>query len=156
MTCYAPLFCFSSDRQWKHNLIDFNPKAVVKSTNYFVQQMYGQHQGTHVVAFEGQLPKNIYLSVTETADKYILKLVNAAASKRDIGDVTVTVQLKAQDGSVVGTILQSDDLNAANSISYDSLPKYEVQPKPYHATVKNHEISIMAPKQSFIVVEITK
>lgn len=156
MTCYAPLFCFSSDRQWKQNLIDFNPKAVVRSTNYFVQQMYGQHQGTRVVAFEGQLPKNVYLSVTETADKYILKLVNAAASKRDIDDVAVSVQVKAQDGPVVGTILQTDDLNAVNSIDYDSSPKYEVQPKPFQATVKNHTLSIVAPKQSFIVVELNK
>lgn len=49
MTSYAPLFNLAEAAQWPHNLIVFNPKAVMKTTNYFVQQIL-----RHVVAAGSQ------------------------------------------------------------------------------------------------------
>ncbi len=45
MTCYAPLFGRDGHSQWNPDLIYFNKRDVVRTTNYYVQQLYGQNKG---------------------------------------------------------------------------------------------------------------
>jgi len=45
MTCYAPLFGRKDHSQWNPDMIYFDKRDVVRTTNYFVQQLYGQNKG---------------------------------------------------------------------------------------------------------------
>jgi alpha-L-arabinofuranosidase len=45
MTCYAPLFGRKGHCQWNPDLIYFDKRNVVRTTNYYVQQLYGQNKG---------------------------------------------------------------------------------------------------------------
>lgn len=45
MASYAPLLCKTSHSQWRPDLIYFNNTNVLRSVNYYVQQMFGQNGG---------------------------------------------------------------------------------------------------------------
>lgn len=45
MTCYAPLFGHKNHSQWNPDLIYFDKRNVIRTTNYFVQKLYGQNKG---------------------------------------------------------------------------------------------------------------
>ncbi|EMI57233.1 alpha-L-arabinofuranosidase C-terminal domain-containing protein [Rhodopirellula sallentina] len=45
MTCYAPLFGRKGHCQWNPDLIYFDKRNVVRTANYYVQQLYGQNKG---------------------------------------------------------------------------------------------------------------
>jgi alpha-L-arabinofuranosidase len=83
LATYAPLFAHYNAWQWKPNMIWFDNVNVIKSANYYVQQLYRQYQGTHVMEVKwnnqnviGQ--KGIYASVVtdKITNKLIVKLVN--------------------------------------------------------------------------------
>lgn len=45
MTCYAPLFAHLNHNQWRPDLIFFDKRAVVRTPNYYVQQLFAQNKG---------------------------------------------------------------------------------------------------------------
>ena len=49
MTCYAPLFASTANYKWTPNLIWFNPRDIMLTPNYFVQQMFAGNTGKFVL-----------------------------------------------------------------------------------------------------------
>ena len=49
MTSYAPLLAKEGHTNWNPDLIYFNNNEVKPTVDYFVQQLYGQHSGTHYI-----------------------------------------------------------------------------------------------------------
>jgi len=49
---YAPLFLKVGNSNWDHDLIYFDEFETAKSTNYYVQQMFGQNYGTELIGTE--------------------------------------------------------------------------------------------------------
>lgn len=49
LTCYAPLFASTANYKWTPNLIWFNPRDVMYTPNYFVQQMFAGNTGRYVL-----------------------------------------------------------------------------------------------------------
>ena len=49
LTCYAPLFASTANYKWTPNLIWFNPRDVMYTPNYFVQQMYAGNTGKYIL-----------------------------------------------------------------------------------------------------------
>ncbi|TWT68502.1 alpha-L-arabinofuranosidase C-terminal domain-containing protein [Crateriforma conspicua] len=45
MTCYAPLFGRKGHMQWRPDMIYFDDRNVVRTTNYYVQQLFSRHKG---------------------------------------------------------------------------------------------------------------
>ncbi|MCH5377903.1 MAG: alpha-N-arabinofuranosidase, partial [Planctomycetes bacterium] len=45
MACYAPLFGREDHLQWRPDLIYFDNRRVVRTTNYYVQQLFAQNKG---------------------------------------------------------------------------------------------------------------
>jgi len=45
MACYAPLFANVNHTQWKTDLIYFDNRNLVKTPNYYVQQLFAQNKG---------------------------------------------------------------------------------------------------------------
>ena len=49
MTCYAPLFASTANYKWTPDLIWFNPRDIMLTPNYFVQQMFAANTGKFVL-----------------------------------------------------------------------------------------------------------
>ena len=44
-TCYAPLLCNENHQQWHPDLIRFNHSNVIKTANYYIQQLFSHYTG---------------------------------------------------------------------------------------------------------------
>ena len=157
---YAPLLCLAERGQWVHNLIYFNPYHVMKSANYYVQQMYMAHQGTHVRNFAGNLPDGVCLSVTETDSKLIIKIINYAAVPQSV-DIDCTAAINrcrdsegAETASVIG--LSCSDPEAVNELTFSGAPMYMVQPVRTELPVEKDCIHMEMEPTSFYVLEMER
>jgi alpha-L-arabinofuranosidase len=97
MTCYAPLFGRFGHTQWNPNLIYFDKRHVVRTANYYVQQLFATNKGdvnlAHTVAeavatksptISGQLGVGSWNSAIEFAD------VRVNGKPVDLGKWTAT------------------------------------------------------------------
>lgn len=57
MTCYAPLFGHRHHTQWKPDLIYFDHRNIIKTANYYVQQLFARNKGDVSLASEVKLIK---------------------------------------------------------------------------------------------------
>ncbi len=88
LASYAPLLAKEGHTQWNPDLIYFNNRTVVPTANYYVQQLFGQNQGTEYVAGVVAPPAGAAADTTVAAScvrdaktgDFILKLVNASAT----------------------------------------------------------------------------
>src|SRR2546421_63750 len=120
MASYAPLFPHVDAWQWTPDLIWFDNLRSYGTPNYYVQKLFSTNKGTHIlpVLIDGS-PKNgqqsLYASASfdKPAGEVVLKLVNAAASPKEVrislaGAKTVNTRSKAY-------ILASADPKSENS-----------------------------------------
>lgn len=152
MISYAPLFAMSEGMQWSHNLIWFNPEYILKTPNYYVQQMFGAHIGEYYFKAEGGLPEHTYLSVTGDNEKYYIKLVNAGESEQ-----TVSFRFcepVVQKGAYWS--LHSDDLEAANELAFIGSPVYQIQPESGTLSYTERGVTCRLLPYSINVYEILK
>lgn len=131
MTCYAPLFAKADANHWKHNLIWFNQFHVLKTPNYYVQQMFGATVGKRILDIGGDVPDGIFVSATG-GDGYIcLKVVNTLPKDRNI-----ELSLKGFKAARVKKItLSSDDLKERNTITFRGEPEERVKPQEENVDV---------------------
>ncbi|MBK6281604.1 MAG: carbohydrate binding domain-containing protein [Draconibacterium sp.] len=91
LATYAPLFAHVDAWQWKPDMIWFDNLSVVRTPNYYVQQMYAQNAGTHVLPIK-QEGKNIagkdglYASsvMDDATSELIVKVVNSSTEAKKI------------------------------------------------------------------------
>ncbi len=122
MCSYAPLLAHVEAWQWRPDLIWFDNLNVFGSPNYYVQKMYSNHAGTHVVPalmdgkpLTGQ--DSLYASTTidKTKKKAYIKLINASREK-----ISTIIQLKGgtpASSTAKVLVMQSDNLLDYNSIA---------------------------------------
>lgn len=152
MTSYAPLFSMSGGMHWNHNLIWFNPEHIMKTPNYYVQQMFGAHLGESFFDTEGVLPEQVYLSVTGDAKKYYIKLVNAGENAQ-----TVAIEFNEQLETCAQHIcMQTDDLECANELSFTGEPIYHICPTYQVTACEDKELICHLEAHSINVYEVTK
>ncbi len=87
LCCYAPLLARDGMQQWTPDLIWFNANAVLKTPNYYVQQMFASTLGDTVLP--STLDGAVYHVVTRTDDAVYIKLVN-------VSDQAASVDILAQ------------------------------------------------------------
>lgn len=127
LATYAPLFAHVDAWQWNPDLIWFDNLRVMRTPNYYVQQMYGLNSGTDVLPLQmdgkpvtGQ--DSLYASAVRNAPtgEVILKLVNAGAQtakvRVDFGGLK-----KQQLVSGTCTYMQCDDWKAVNTFGHEQL-----------------------------------
>lgn len=154
MTCYAPLFGHEEAWQWRPDLIWFDNLNVYGSANYYVQQLFSLHPGTHLLDVQVEGVPNLNsktkaLNVSVTWDKasgeVIIKAVNVSP---DTQTATVTLQGVTQAGpSAQVILLTSDKLTDENSLADPKKisprtsamqvngPTFSVGFKPYSMTI---------------------
>ena len=151
MATYAPLFAHVEGWQWRPDLIWMDNLTTVRTPNYFVQQLYGQNPGTHVLSLlEGKKPVTGQdgLCASAVYDKntngYIVKITNTSAEPKGV-DITFKGIKSLGKGTV--TTLHADRMDAANTIEH----KNNVVPQTGDVQTEGNVLKAIIPAKSFVV-----
>ena len=154
---YAPLFAHKEAWQWRPDLIWFDNLSFVKTPNYYVQQLFGNNAGTHVLALKmngkavsGQ--QNLYATAASDAkdNTLIIKIANTGIDQKKVS--FILDGLKAGVHAVILTHLNSSDLNAKNSFETPDL----ITPKVVHSEINDNKMDIALPPLSFTILRIAR
>ena len=163
LAAYAPMFgCDERGyNQWPADMMYYNNEQVMLTPNYYVQQLFMTNAGDSVLKSEAEYASSfertayygtleapaLFMSVTrdeETGD-VIVKLVNGSETA---AAVNIAVKGAATAGIADVTVLQSDDVNAANTMSGES-----VSPEKYTLGI-NSTFGYTAEARSVTVLRI--
>lgn len=162
MATYAPLFAHVEGWQWRPDMIWFDNLNSVRTTSYYVQQLYGQNKGSNVLPLtmnkipvsgaEGQ--NGLFASaVWEKEDNtYIVKVVNTSDK---VQSVSLKFEgLKKQDFLTKGTCvkLRSLDLNKDNTIKQPST----IIPKESSVVIEGNVLNAEVEAYTFVVYRLKK
>lgn len=125
LATYAPLFAHVDAWQWKPDMIWFDNLSVVRTPNYYVQQMFAQNSGTKVLQVKndglnitGQDGLYASSSLNEATSEIIVKVVNTSADVKEI-----TINLKGLKGSVQNKKVDIIALHSAVPEAVNTLEK---------------------------------
>ncbi|MBP5355406.1 MAG: carbohydrate binding domain-containing protein [Prevotella sp.] len=149
MATYAPLFAHVEGWQWRPDLIWMDNLTTVRTPNYYVQQMYGQNPGTHVLSLlEGKNPVTGQdgLCASAVYDKntngYIVKMTNTSTAPKE---VVITFKGIKSLGSGKVTTLHADRMDAANTIE----KKNNVVPQTADVQADGNVLRATIPAKTF-------
>ena len=95
MACYAPLMARDGMVQWTPDLIWFDARRVLRTPNYYVQQMFAETLGDFVVESSLETDSDrLYQVVTRAEGKLYIKLVNVS---ENVEEMTLSL-LNVPDG----------------------------------------------------------
>ena len=151
MATYAPLFAHVEGWQWRPDLIWMDNLTTVRTPNYYVQQLYGQNPGTHVLSLlEGKKPVTGQdgLCASAVYDKntngYIVKMTNTSTAPKE---VVITFKGIKSLGYGKVTTLHADRMDAANTIE----KKNNVVPKTADVQADGNVLRTTIPAKTFAV-----
>ena len=151
MATYAPLFAHVEGWQWRPDLIWMDNLTTVRTPNYYVQQLYGQNPGTHVLSLlEGKKPVTGQdgLCASAVYDKntngYIVKMTNTSTTPKE---VVITFKGIKSLGNGKVTTLHADRMDAANTIE----KKNNVVPKTADVQADGNVLRTTIPAKTFAV-----
>ena len=151
MATYAPLFAHVEGWQWRPDLIWMDNLTTVRTPNYYVQQLYGQNPGTHVLSLlEGKKPVTGQdgLCASAVYDKntngYIVKMTNTSTAPKE---VVITFKGIKSLGNGKVTTLHADRMDAANTIE----KKNNVVPKTADVQADGNVLRTTIPAKTFAV-----
>ncbi len=150
-TSYAPLYNLVDCDQWSHNLIDFNPKTVALTSNYYMHKLFSTYLGCEYVPFDQKLPSHVYASLTEDKEAYYLKLVNTGTQSCELDLEFPESVSKAQ-----GEQMQSDDLTVRNSLDFFGETDYRIVPQEVTYVPEGKCMHMGVPAQSITAVKVIK
>lgn len=155
LATYAPLFAHVDAWQWNPDLIWFDNLRMMRTPNYYVQQMYGMNAGTDVLSLQmdgkpvaGQ--DSLYASAaldTHTGE-VILKLVNASSAPADV-QIDFNGLKKKQLVSGSCTYLQNGDWKAKNTLDEEA-----IVPRVRPVQVEAHSLNVELQPRSFGVYRL--
>ncbi len=146
LTSYAPLMAHTDAWQWRPDLIWFDNLEVGPTPNYYVQQLFSTHAGTHVLpaladgeALTGQ--DSLYASaVVDSVDRAVfVKVVNASSEER-----TFTVDL---DGKKVKSEAFQISLTAPELLTYNQVGEARIAPVTKELGIVRDQLTVtLAPR----------
>ena len=118
---YAPLFAHVDAWQWRPDLIWFDNLNIVKTPNYYVQQVYGHNAGTNVLpltmnkeAVTGQSELFATAAFDKGTNEFIIKIVNTSIQSKKIKLNLNGISSGKHKGKL--TVLHASDLEAKNTL----------------------------------------
>jgi alpha-L-arabinofuranosidase len=145
MASYAPLLGKQGHTQWNPNLIYFTNTEVLRTANYYVQQLFSLNAGDCYLPSDLNPPlsEKQKLVVSAVRDSrtgdIILKIVNGDAESRDF---TLDMKGFASTGlTAVQTTLTADSPDACNSFGTPSA----VAPKTANLTLRPKQVLTVVP-----------
>ncbi len=149
MTSFAPLLNLVGRGQWEHNLIDFNPLAVMPTANHEVQRMFARSVRDRIVPLDGDLPAGMFASATADDDVLAVKLVNTSGKR-----ALVRVRVPGAAGADARIESLAADADARNRLRWWGRGRREVRPRTVERAVVDGEVAVRAAGRSVVVVEI--
>lgn len=152
MCTYAPLFAHVDAWQWNPDMIWFDNLSLVKTPNYYVQQIYAKNKGTNVLELTwnkkpltGQ--EGLYASAVYDKDEkcYIVKIVNINNELRNIRVNLNGLKKNAPLRIENSLIFDSGNMKAVNTIENPNI----LLPKETMAEVRDNALNINIPAQAF-------
>ena len=162
MATYAPLFAHVEGWQWRPDMIWFDNLNSVRTTSYYVQQLYAQNKGTNVLPLtmnkknvtgaEGQ--NGLFASAVYDKDKneLIVKVANTSAT---IQPITLNFEgLKKQDVLSNGRCikLRSIDLDKDNTLEQP----FAIVPQETPVSIEGNVFTTELEPTTFAVYKFTK
>jgi len=155
MCSYAPLFAHVDAWQWRPDLIWFDNLDVVATPNYYVQKLFSNNKGTHVVTItENERPvagkDSLYSSavIDKQSRELIIKIVNRASISQ-----TLELNLTGIKLSKTNAVLQT--LAANDLYSYNKLSELDkLKPGERKFAVKTNKFDHNLPAYSVTVLKI--
>jgi len=155
MCSYAPLFAHVDAWQWRPDLIWFDNLDVVATPNYYVQKLFSNNKGTHLVTItENEKPvagkDSLYSSavIDKQSRELIIKIVNRASISQ-----TLELNLTGIKLSKTNAVLQT--LAANDLYSYNKLSELDkLKPGERKFAVKTNKFDHNLPAYSVTVLKI--
>ena len=162
MATYAPLFAHVEGWQWRPDMIWFDNLNSVRTTSYYVQQLYAQNKGTNVLPLtmnkknvmgaEGQ--NGLFASAVYDKDKneLIVKVANTSAT---IQPISLNFEgLKKQDVLSDGRCikLRSIDLDKDNTLEQP----FAIVPQETPVSIEGNVFTTELEPTTFAVYKFTK
>jgi alpha-L-arabinofuranosidase len=153
MASYAPLFANIEAWQWRPDLIWFDNLKAIGTPNYYVQKLFSNNKGTHVVPalFNGNIiagTDSLYASavIDKKDGKVIVKIVNSSAS-------VINIELKVIGVKVSGESIDLNMMSSTDRYIYNSLEVPE-NITPAHIILKpvRNGLDLNLKEKSFYVV----
>ena len=155
MCSYAPLFAHHEGWQWTPDLIWFDNLKAYGTANYYVQKLFSNNRGTHVLSIlqnNEPLAGKDSLFASAAFDKQtgevILKLVNASSTTKK-PEIVLKTNHKIQSKAVNFQLYNSDP-DAMNSLENSTA----IAPVSAEVAVRGQKIMPELPAFSFSVVRI--
>lgn len=157
LATYAPLFAHVDAWQWKPDMIWFDNLNVVRTPNYYVQQMYARNVGTNTlpVTHEGNVisgKDGLYASacVDKSQSEVIVKIVNAAAEVQDIHISLKGFKKPVKEATVQITCLHSNVPEAVNTVA----APHTVVPTHFSVQTNDNGFQLKALGSAFYVCKL--
>ena len=157
MCCYAPLLARLGMDAWTPDLIWFNGVQVVRTPNYYVQQMFSESLGDQLIQSELQddsgavlreTASGLYHTASRTADgSVIIKLVNVSGMEK-------TVAVEVRNGHFSGAMTGSIKLLAGQKQDTNSLEKERIAPQDMQAIFLDGCVKITMPAYAVAVITL--
>jgi len=153
MASYAPLFARVDGWQWKPDLIWFDNLHAYGTPNYYVQKLFSNNKGTHLVSalsngkpLTGQ--DSLYASavIDKKTGEVMIKIVNSSSVERQ--SCIKLEGAKKIKSTALMTVLTGQSLEQENSIEFPGA----VKPVDQSTEVKKEEINITLRPNSLTVV----
>jgi len=155
MCSYAPLFAHVDGWQWTPDLIWFDNLSSYGTPNYYVQELYANNRGTHVLKMNmdgnpmtGQ--DGLYGAATwdDKTSELILTLVNIQDHPQEVPIQVKNARSLAKQGT--RTELKNPDLLAFNSLS----DPQHIKPEESMIPVAGDDFTISLAGQSLTIIRI--
>ncbi len=160
MATYAPLFSHIDGWQWRPDLIWYDNLHTARTASYYVQQLYMQHRGTHVLPTTVCLPggqpaanpvaegdDGVFASAVtdKTTGQIIIKVINTTARHQDISISLTGLKAKAMPTQAEVITLDCSDYDAEN---LPSRPE-RVAPRTTHMPWTAATVEATIPAKTF-------
>ncbi len=155
MASYAPLFAHAENWQWTPDLIWFDNLRSYGTPNYYVQKLFANHKGTHVLPIllgkdkvNGQT--GLYASAVwdKNAKEIIVKVVNTSDKVQSSNLQLSGAKKLASNASML--VLKSENLDGVNSLDNPT----QISPAEQSIPVKSKNIKVSLPAHSMSVVRV--
>jgi alpha-N-arabinofuranosidase len=155
MASYAPLFAHAEGWQWTPDLIWFDNLRSYGTPNYYVQKLFANHRGTHVLSILSGNEKvngqnGLYASAVwdKEGKEIIVKLVNSSEAIQSTDLQLSGAKRLAAKGSML--VLKSESLEGVNSLDSPT----QISPVEQAIDVKAKNIKLSLPANSVSVVRV--
>ncbi|MDO4159677.1 MAG: alpha-L-arabinofuranosidase C-terminal domain-containing protein [Prevotellaceae bacterium] len=155
LATYAPLFAHVDAWQWNPDLIWFDNLRMMRTPNYYVQQMYGMNSGTNVLSLTmdnqvvaGQDSLYATAALNSPTGEIIVKIVNTSSKSADLSISFKGMKKGTLNGGYC-IYLQNDNIKAINT-----LDKEEIVPHVRPVTTDGNVLKVQADARSFCVYRL--